>query len=509
LKNENPLSRVDKVNALSTDQVVAVIGAGTMGAGIAQVAAQAGHPVLLYDAAPGSAQKAIAKTAEGMERLVERGKFSAEDVAATLSRMTPVEGLEDLSPAGLVIEAIIEDLDIKQTLFKNLETICKANTILASNTSSLSITAIGDSLERPENFIGLHFFNPAQVMKLVEVIRGSASASNIVDNAFATAEAWGKKPVHAASTPGFIVNRVARPFYGEALRVLEEGAVDAATFDAIMRESGGFRMGPFELMDLIGNDVNLAVTTSVYNAFGQAPRFAPSSCQQDLVAAGKLGRKSGRGFYDYSEGTAPARPDTYADVPPPESVTIHGDLGVASVLAELIEKAGIRVQHKPSDSGHEYLEVGSAHLYLCDGGLAGNHGDDAVAFDLALDYEKATRIALAPSTTCDPAALASAVGLFQVLGKSVSVISDLAGMVVMRTVCMLANEGADAVDNQVCTEQAVDTAMCYGVNYPAGPLHWARAIGFGVVERVLDNMAAVYEDPRYRCSNWIRNKAVK
>ena len=334
----------------------------------------------------------------------------------------------------------------------------------------------------------------------------SASASSVADSAFATAEAWGKKPVHAASTPGFIVNRVARSFYGEALRVLEEGAVDAATYDAIMRESGGFRMGPFELMDLIGNDVNLAVTTSVYNAFEQAPRFKPSSIQQELVASGKLGRKSGCGFYDYSEGAAAAGVTTSAATPPPESVTICGDLGCASVLVELIEKAGLRVQQKSSDSDHGYLEVGSAHLYLCDGGLAANHGDNAIAFDLALDYEKTTRIALAPVASCDPTALASAVGLFQGLGKSVSVISDLAGMVVMRTVCMLANEGADAVDNQVCTEQAVDTAMCYGVNYPAGPLHWAGVIGYGMVERVLDNMAAVYDDPRYRCSTWIRNK---
>ena len=509
LKNENPPSGVDNVGALSTEQVVAVIGAGTMGAGIAQVAAQAGHSVLLYDAAPGSAEKAIAKVAEGLERLVVRGKFSAEDVAATISRLKSVAGLEDLSPAGLVIEAIIEDLAIKQELFTNLENICKVDTILASNTSSLSITTIGECLARPENFVGLHFFNPAQVMKLVEVISGSGSAPGVADSVFATAEAWGKKPVHAASTPGFIVNRVARPFYGEALRVLEVEAVDVATFDAIMRESGGFRMGPFELMDLIGNDINLAVTTSVYNAFEQAPRFKPSPCQQELVASGKLGRKSGCGFYDYHEGAMPAQATTSAAIPPPDSVTTRGDLGVASVLTDLIEKAGISVQHEAADSDHGYLEVGSAHLYLCDGGLAASHDENAIAFDLALDYEQATRIGLAPAATCDPAALASVIGLFQALGKSVSVIPDLAGMVVMRTVCMLANEGADAVDNRVCTEQAVDIAMCYGVNYPAGPLHWARAIGFGVVEGVLDNMAAVYEDPRYRCSNWIRNKAVK
>jgi len=496
------------VSALLLNTTIAVIGAGTMGAGIAQVAAQAGHQVLLYDTVAGTPEKAIAQTAEGLARLLERGKISPEKVAATLSRMTPVANLEDLSPAGLVIEAIIEDLAIKQALFKSLEDICATGTILASNTSSISITAIASVLTNPENFIGLHFFNPAQVMKLVEVISGAASAPEVAAIAFATAESWGKIPVHAASTPGFIVNRVARSFYGEALRVLEEGGADAATIDAIMRESAGFRMGPFELMDLIGNDINLAVTTSVYNAFAQNPRFKPSGYQQDLVASGKLGRKSGSGFYDYRKGAAPVEIATSAATATPKSVTIHGDLGVATPLIGMIEKAGIIVQREPSNGDPGYISVGPARLHLSDGALAASHGDNAIAFDLALDYEKATRIALAPADRCGPAARAFAVGLFQGLGKSVSVTRDIAGMVAMRTICMLANEGADALDNQVCDAPAVDTAMCYGVNYPTGPLQWADAIGIGVVARVLDNMATVYDDPRYQCSPLIRAMVV-
>ncbi len=494
------------MSPLSPDTIVAVIGAGTMGAGIAQVAAQAGHPVLLYDAAPGSPEKAIARTADGLARLVERGKFTAEDAAATVSRLTPVAKIADLAPAGLVIEAIVEDLAIKQELFKSLENISASGTILASNTSSLSITDIASVLDDPGNFVGIHFFNPAQVMKLVEVVSGSASSDDCAEIIFATAEGWGKKPVHATSSPGFIVNRVARPFYGEALRVLEEDGADAATIDAIMRESGGFRMGPFELMDLIGNDINLAVTTSVYHAFAQNPRFAPSKVQQDLVAAGKLGRKSGRGFYDYGEGANPPEAVSSAATATPDRVTVHGDLGVAEALVGLIEKAGIACPREPSAGEQGFLSVGAARLHLCDGGPASDHGSNAVAFDLALDYNEATRIALAPAPSCDPAALAAAVGLFQALGKSVSVIRDIAGMIVMRSVCMLANEGADAVYARVCNEAAVDTAMCYGVNYPAGPLQWADAIGLAVVERVLDNMTAVYDNPRYQCSALIRNK---
>ncbi len=495
------------MSSLPPETIVAVIGAGTMGAGIAQVAAQAGHPVLLYDAAPGSPEKAITRTAEGLARQVERGKFTAAEAAATVSRLTPVAKIEELAPAGLVIEAIVEDLAIKQELFKSLENICASGTILASNTSSLSITDIASVLAEPGNFVGMHFFNPAQVMKLVEVVSGSASSADSAELIFATAAAWGKKPVHATSSPGFIVNRVARPFYGEALRVLEEDGSDAATIDAIMRESGGFRMGPFELMDLIGNDINLAVTTSVYHAFAQNPRFAPSKVQQDLVAAGKLGRKSAHGFYDYGERASPPEAVSSAAAPAPGKVTVHGDLGVAEALVGLIEKAGIACPREPSAGEQGFLNVGAARLHLCDGGPASNHGGNAIGFDLALDYNQATRIALAPAPSCDPAALAAAVGLFQALGKSVSVIRDIAGMIVMRSVCMLANEGADAVNARVCDEAAVDTAMCYGVNYPAGPLQWADAIGLGVVERVLDNMAAVYDNPRYQCSELIHRKA--
>ncbi len=495
------------MNPLSPESIVAVIGAGTMGAGIAQVAAQAGHPVLLYDAAPGSPEKAIARTAEGLARLVERGKFTAEEAAATVSRLTPVAKITDLAPAGLVIEAIVEDLAIKQELFISLENICAPGTILASNTSSLSISDIARVLVDPGNFVGMHFFNPAQVMKLVEIVSGSASAADCAGRVFATAEAWGKKPVHATSSPGFIVNRVARPFYGEALRVLEEDGADAATIDAIMRESGGFRMGPFELMDLIGNDINLAVTTSVYHAFAQNPRFEPSKVQQDLVAAGKLGRKSGCGFYDYGQGASPPQAvSSAAASAAPQSVTVHGDLGVAEALVGMIEKVGIACSREPSAGEQGFLRLGAARLHLCDGGPASEHGSNAIAFDLALDYNEATRIALAPAPSCDPAAVAAAVGLFQALGKSVSVIRDIAGMIVMRSVCMLANEGADAVNARVCVEAAVDTAMCYGVNYPAGPLQWADAIGLGLVERVLDNMAAVYDNPRYQCSALIRSK---
>lgn len=496
------------MSALLTETKIAVIGAGTMGAGIAQVAAQAGHMVLLFDAAEGAAEKAIGKTKDGLKKLIDKGKFSKKEVKAITKRLTHVSAIEDLTPAGLVIEAIVEDMGVKQNLFKQLEDICGEDTILATNTSSLSITAIASALSRPKNFVGLHFFNPAQVMKLVEIISGTGTSRDVAETAFDTATAWGKKAVHAKSTPGFIVNRVARPFYAEALRVLEEGGADVATIDAILKESAGFRMGPFELMDLIGNDVNLAVTKSVFRSFHFDPRFKPSLVQEDLVAAGNFGRKSGKGFYDYADGALKMEAHTAANAPKPESVIVQGDLGVAAPLFGLIEKAGISVEDQRSNEEQGSISVGAAQLFLTDGSLATERGGNTIHFDLALDYENAGRIALAPADTCDAAALEAAVGLFQALGKRVSVMDDVPGMIAMRTVCMLANIGADAVNDGVCTEEAVDTAMLYGVNYPEGPLTWANKIGPEFVEDVLDNLGRTYTDVRYRCSTLLRRKVM-
>ena len=281
---------------------VGVVGAGTMGSGIAQVAAQAGHPVVLYDTRLEALDKANAALTKVMDRLVEKGKLDREGAEAIQGRITYATGLEAFTGSGLVIEAIVEDLGVKQDLFKQLEDIAGPDAVLATNTSSLSVTAIGGALSKPGRLLGLHFFNPAPLLPLVEVVPGLATEPGLAPRMSDLMKAWGKVPVVAKDTPGFIVNRVARPFYGEALRILEEGLADAATIDHAMRTVGGFRMGPFELMDLIGNDVNFAVTRTVFEAFFYDPRYRPSFTQQRLVEAGWLGRKSGRGYYDHAEG---------------------------------------------------------------------------------------------------------------------------------------------------------------------------------------------------------------
>lgn len=491
-----------------TNSVIGVIGAGTMGAGIAQVAAKAGHQVLLFDAAEGAAERGRENIAKGLQKLVARGKMSGAEVEALVGRIQTIGSLQEMAPAALVIEAIVERLDVKQSVFGQLEEICADTTVLATNTSSISVTAIGSTLKRPQNLVGMHFFNPAPIMKLVEVISGLDTDPAVAQAIFDLSARWGKKPVHAKSTPGFIVNRVARPFYAEGFRILQEGGADSATIDAIMRETGGFRMGPFELTDLIGHDVNYAVTSSVFAAYYHDQRFLPSLIQLELVNAGHLGRKSGKGFYDYSEGAEPPGPNNAASAARPTTVTIEGDLGIAEPLAARFAAAGLKVVRT---EGEGRISVGDATLVLTNGQFStlrategGNR--NLIQFDLALDYANCSRMALAPADQADENAIQQAVGLFQSAGMTVSLIDDIPGMIVMRTLAMLANEGFDAVNQQVCSEEAVDIAMQGGVNYPKGPIAWARAVGLSSVLNVLRNLGSSYGEDRYRPSPLLLRK---
>jgi 3-hydroxybutyryl-CoA dehydrogenase len=315
--------------------VIGVVGAGAMGAGIAQVAAAHGHAVLLADAAPAALARARDGHAEAMAREVAKGRRAEADAQAVLGRITYVAGadvaaLAPFAACGVVVEAIVERLEAKQALFRALEGIVAPDALVASNTSSLSIAALAGSCTHRERVVGVHFFNPAPVMPLVEVIPAITTAPAVTAAARALAASWGKVTVQAADTPGFLVNRVARPFYGEALRLLEDGVADAATIDWAMRTVGGFRMGPFALMDFIGLDVNFAVTRSVYDGTFGDPRYRPSLAQQRLVEAGWLGRKSGRGFFDHAPGV---------EAPAPVEDAALGQALVDRVLAMLVNEA--------------------------------------------------------------------------------------------------------------------------------------------------------------------------
>lgn len=494
---------------------VAVVGAGAMGAGIAQVAAQAGHPVLLVDARAGAAEEAIAKTASALTDLARKGKVAATEAHTVPARMR-AGSLSKLGDCGLVVEAIVEDLEAKRALLRELERIVAESCILATNTSSLSITAMAAGLWRPERVVGMHFFNPATRMKLVEVVSGLETSQAVAHTVFDTAEAWGKKAAYAKSTPGFIVNRIARPFYGEAWRAYSERAADPATIDAVVRDCGGFPMGPFELMDLIGHDVNFAVTQSVFDATFGERRYAPSLAQLELVRAGRLGRKTGQGIYDYRQQQSKPTPAVEAGAEPAGRVIAVGSLGIATPIITRLERAGVdvvRVQgpREAQTPSSGWLEVGAARLAMTDGRPATRRAaeegvEHLVLFDLALDYATTPRLGLARADQCGMAAFRTVCATLGRAGFACSPLDDVAGLVVLRLIAMLVNEAADAVAYGICSADAIDVAMRYGVNYPRGPMEWSEQVGLHMFARALANLREHYGEERYRTSALITRK---
>ncbi|MFJ6897120.1 3-hydroxyacyl-CoA dehydrogenase [Streptomyces hokutonensis] len=475
------------MTALDLSSPVAVVGTGTMGQGIAQVALTAGHVVRLYDTVPGRARDATEAIRARLDRLVEKDRFTAADRDAAHARLLPAETLGELADCTLVVEAVLERLDVKQQLMRDLEDIVGEDCLLATNTSSLSVTAIGAALRNPGRFVGLHFFNPAPLLPLVEVVSGFATDVTSATRAYEMSRAWGKTPVACADTPGFIVNRIARPFYAEAFAAYEAQAADPATIDAILRESGGFKMGAFELTDLIGQDVNESVTHSVWQSFFQDVRFTPSLAQRRLVESGRLGRKTGQGWYDHGDDAELPEPHTAEPAQAPAYVVVEGDMGPAADLVALIREAGIVVREEEEDHGTRMVLPGGGQLALADGQTSVEFRD-VVYFDLALDYRRARRIALSASQDTASGTLSEAIGLFQALGKDVSVIGDAPGMIVARTVARIVDLAHDAVAKGVATEEDIDTAMRLGVNYPLGPFEWSRRLGRSWAYDLLDDL---------------------
>lgn len=497
------------LNPAATSPVL-VVGVGIMGAGIAQVAALAGHPVMLFDVRDGAADHAREQLAQTFATLVGKGKLAAEVANAALGRIQAISALDAAAHARVVVEAVVEKLDVKRALFRQLEGIVSTHCILATNTSSISVTAIANGLQHPQRVVGMHFFNPVPLMKLVEVVSGLQTAPAVADAIFALSQAWGKVAVHAKSTPGFIVNRIARPYYAETLALLQEQAATPAVLDACLR-AVGFRMGPCELMDLIGHDTNFSVTQSVYQANFYDKRYQPSLVQQEMVDGGLLGRKSGRGFYTYP---APQISTSTEDASPPphaEHIVVMGSGAVADHIAHALSTAQRPFERQP-EADWVGLNLGAQQLRLTDGRTATElaHAQglaDVAVFDLMLPPKAGASLAWAAALDSSEAWQEAAPAWLRLLGVVPQRLSDAPALVVARTVAMLINEAADAVHQGVCTSAGADAAMKLGVNYPAGPFEWLAQWHLPTVVQVLDALDAHYRGERYRVSPWLRLRA--
>jgi len=506
---------------MAAARVIGVVGAGTMGSGIAQLGALAGARTLVHDPDANALERGL-ETARGhLARGAERGRWSAEEAERGRRLLEPAHGLEELRECELVIEAAPESLELKAELLGRLSEIVAEDCVLATNTSSLLVTAVGAGATRPERVVGMHFFNPAPLMRLLEVVAGEESGEAALARARATGEAMGKEVILAADGPGFLVNRCNRPFGLEALRLLQEGIAPLERIDRIVRMGGGFRMGPFELMDLVGVDVGLEIARSFWEqSFGE-PRWRPSPVTARMVAAGRSGRKSGRGYYEYDDGAH--REDD--PEPPPAGggqgrlLLVAGENVVAEELRDLAAAAGWDVR-EPVDAEGEApafvldcgadpdgvpLQGGPRAVLCAEGSLAAlDPAGSGAGFHVLPPLAESRLVELTRGPDSSRAAALGAEELFATLGKRVEWVGDAPGLVLGRIVAQVVNEAAFAVGEGLGSAQDVDTGMRLGLNYPRGPLAWADEIGLDHVLSILDALTDEYREERYRAAPLLR-----
>lgn len=487
---------------------IAVVGTGAMGRGIAQIAAQAGSTVTLYDQQPAAIAAAQQSIAEQWDKQVEKGRLDPAAAAAYKERLRAATSLKDLANCDLVVEAIVEKLEVKAALFAELEGIVRADAVLASNTSSLSITAIAAKLQRPQRVAGYHFFNPVPLMKVVEVIAGLKTDPAVCTALSDYARQMGHTPVMAQDTPGFIVNHAGRGYGTEALRIVSEGVADFVTIDRILRDQVGFKLGPFELMDLTALDVSHPVMESVYHQYYEEPRYRPSVITAQRLAGGVLGRKTGEGFYRYANGKAEVAPEPPApQVAEPPPVWVSTRATRRAELYQLLKDLGARIETGQSPSPQALTLVAPLGFDVSTVAVV-ERLDPArtVGIDLLIEDAATKRRVLAtnPATRADMRDAAHA--LFARDGKAVSVIRDSGGFVTQRVVATIVNIASDICQQRICTPADLETAVTLGLGYPLGPLAMGNRYGPTNVLEVLFNLQTVYGDPRYRPSPWLRRR---
>ena len=484
------------------DLTIGVIGCGTMGRGIAQIAAAAGCRVILVDGRTGAAAEAKSAIAAIFDKLTARGKMTAADAASATACLTAASEMSELGTAQIVIEAIIERLEVKCELMRALEGIVCPDCLIATNTSSLSVTAIAAACSHPGRVGGYHFFNPVPLMKVVEVIDGALTEGWVVDALTDLAHRLGHKPVRAKDTPGFIVNHAGRGYGTEALRLLSENIADVPVLDRILKQAAGFRMGPFELLDLTGLDVSHPVMESIYYQYYEEPRFRPSPLARQRLEAGLFGRKSGSGFYTYQDGQQQEQvTGQEAGILPRSAFVAEGP--AQAEIAAIVTAAGVAL-------------TDAAAAEIC---IAPLLGEDATTAALRLGLDPARTVGIdalfglhahrtvvaTPATA--RAAQDGALGLFTADGIPASLIKDSPGAVVQRVLATIINIACDIAQQRIASPADIDTAVTLGLGYPQGPLAWGDKIGTGQILLILERLQAITGDPRYRPSLWLRRRA--
>ena len=491
-----------------TFQITGIVGTGAMGRGIAQIAAQAGSRVLLFDAVPGSAAAAQASICAQWDKLRDKGRIEAAHTEALKSRLSCADALNALSHCDLVIEAIVERLDAKVGLFADLEKLVSPDAVLATNTSSLSVTAIAANLAHPARFAGFHFFNPVPLMKVVEVIAGLKSSPASCERLSAFARQMGHTPVHAQDTPGFIVNHAGRGYGTEALRIVGEGVADFVTIDRILRDQIGFKLGPFELMDLTALDVSHPVMESIYHQYFEEPRYRPSVITAQRLAGGMVGKKVGAGFYSYADGVPALPPEPpVPEVSEMSPVWVSGRAARRTDLLLLLKKLGATLETGALPSERALILVAPLGFDVTTVAVVDRLDPTrTVGIDLLASDASTKRRVLAtnPATRLDMRLAAHA--LMARDGKPVSVIRDSAGFVSQRVVATIVNIAADICQQGICSPTDLETAVQLGLGYPLGPLAMGNLYGPSSILEVLFNMQTVYGDPRYRPSPWLRRR---
>jgi 3-hydroxybutyryl-CoA dehydrogenase len=493
----------------SPDLVVGLVGCGVMGRGIAQIAVLAGAQVRLADSREGAAQAARQELLATFGKLTEKGKLDKAAAAAAGERLHACHGLADLAGSHVVVEAIIEELGAKKALFNTLEGIVGPDTILATNTSSLPVTAIAAGLKHPERVAGFHFFNPVPLMKIVEAIGGMLTKPEVVDYLLALGKRWGHTAVRAKDTPGFIVNHAGRGYGTEGLRVLAEGIASVPALDNILRDTAGFRLGPCELLDLTGLDVSHPVMESIYHQYYEEPRFRPQVHTRQMLTAGLFGRKVGHGFYRYdAQGKKEAvAEETPATLRPSQVWLSRARPELAERIATLIAAAGVTVEsgERPSDEALCIVTpLGDDATTCCV--REGLDGRRTVGVESLFDLSRRRVVMTTPAT--DAEYLAMACGLFSASGTPVSVIRDSAGLVTQRVVAHIVNIACEIAQQGIADPDDIDRAVTLGLGYPLGPLAWGDQLGPVTVFTILKNLEEQTGDPRYRPSPWLQRRAM-